>query len=77
VSPILAEVNRIATHSNYLRRGFSKMLMQNICNELSDLGVEKLFLKVEDVRKAAVDFYEDFGFVRNSSKTQTWISLYF
>lgn len=72
-----AEIIRIATNSKFLRRGFSRVLMQNICNELSQNGVKKLFLKVEDVRVPAIGFYENFGFVRNDSKTQTWYSKYF
>lgn len=72
-----AEINRIATNSKFLRRGFSKVLMQNICSELSEKGFKKLFLKVEDVRKPAINFYENFGFVRNQGKTQTWFSKYF
>lgn len=72
-----AEINRIATNANFLRRGFSKALMQNICNELSQNGVKKLFLKVEDTRKPAINFYESFGFIKNESKTQTWFSKYF
>ncbi len=72
-----AEINRIATNSNFLRCGFSKVLMQNICDELSEKGIERLFLKVEDIRKPAIQFYESFGFVKNEEKTQTWFSKYF
>ncbi len=66
------EINRLATNLNFLRQGFAKNLIKNICHELSQNGVKKLFLKVESIRKPAIQLYENFGFKKNDSQTQIW-----
>jgi ribosomal protein S18 acetylase RimI-like enzyme len=57
-----AEINRIATHSCFLRQGHAKKLLMQICRELSNQGKKQLFLKVEDIIAPAIEFYRDFGF---------------
>jgi len=72
-----AEINRIATHGDFLRQGHARKLMAKICAELRARDIPKLFLKVEDVRAPAIGFYKDFGFQEIVGKRQTWHSLYF
>ncbi|MNJ98581.1 ribosomal-protein-alanine N-acetyltransferase [compost metagenome] len=75
--PASAEINRIATHGDFLRQGHAKRLMSRICAELVTRDIRKLFLKVEDIRIPAIQCYKSFGFKEISEKRQTWHSLYF
>lgn len=71
-----AEINRIATHSDFARKGYAKNLIGKISNELRERKIPKLFLKVESVRHAAIQFYKKNAFVENIEKQQTWHSFY-
>lgn len=71
------EVNRIATHEHFLRRGFAKDLMEQIFIEASGLQKKKVYLKVEDTRLPAISFYKKLGFTENQDKRQTWHSRWY
>jgi ribosomal protein S18 acetylase RimI-like enzyme len=75
--PDSAEINRIATRAESLRQGYAKQLVLKICNELRDRKIQKLFLKVEDVKVPAISFYRNFGFKENLDKKQVWHSKFF
>lgn len=75
--PDSAEVNRIATNKNFLRRGCARSLLEKISKELYARGIKKLFLKVEDVRTPAISFYKAVGFLEVIENKETWHSIYF
>ncbi|WP_413576189.1 GNAT family N-acetyltransferase [Bdellovibrio sp. HCB290] len=77
IHPQSAEINRIATHKEFLRQGHSRSLLTKISAELSAINIPTLFLKVEDVRTPAIEFYKNFGFEEIHEKQQTWYSIYF
>lgn len=71
------EVNRIATHEKFLRRGFAKKLMEQILSEASNLQKRKVYLKVENIHLPAIAFYKSVGFIENQDKCQVWHSRWF
>ncbi len=75
--PESAEIIRLATHKKFLRQGHARNLMMKITKELAATNIPTLFLKVEDVRLPAIEFYKDFGFEDIPEKKQTWYSIYF
>ncbi|MBO9666136.1 MAG: GNAT family N-acetyltransferase, partial [Bdellovibrio sp.] len=75
--PHSAEVIRIATNKKFLRQGYAGTLMAKISEELSARSIRRLFLKVENARTPAINFYKDFGFEEVLERQQTWHSIYF
>jgi GNAT superfamily N-acetyltransferase len=71
------EINRIATHSQALRAGYGKMLMDAIINEVRSTGKIHMFLKVEDVKKPAIALYKNCGFVEVPDKAEVWHSRWY
>lgn len=72
-----AEINRIATRPQNLRQGYARKLLNSICSELIARNIPKLFLKVEDSRIPAIEFYRSYGFKEVESKAQIWHSKWF
>jgi ribosomal protein S18 acetylase RimI-like enzyme len=77
IYPQSAEINRLATHKDFLRQGHSRRLLTKILAELSAIDIPTLFLKVDGVRTPAIEFYKNFGFEEVQEKKQTWYSIYF
>ena len=71
------EINRIATHPSYLRRGYGKKLLKEIISEMSGQSGKHLYLKVEDVRTPAISLYKGLGFTERCEKNQIWHSRWF
>lgn len=71
------EINRIATHADFLRKGFGTKLIDEILLEAKFKGKNKVFLKVEDIRTAAILLYKKSGFAEDPSKTQRWHSSWY
>ena len=69
-----AEINRIATHSDFMRKGSATTLLHQVCRELRTKGKTTLFLKVENIRQPAISFYKSFGFSEVKEKGQVWHS---
>ncbi len=58
-----AELLRIAVDKRYRRQGIAASLMQEMMDELSDCGAERVSLEVRAHNIAAVKLYKRFGFV--------------
>lgn len=58
-----AELLRIAVDKRYRRRGIAGSLMQNMLDELSDSGAERVSLEVRAHNISAVMLYKKYGFV--------------
>jgi ribosomal protein S18 acetylase RimI-like enzyme len=72
-----AEINRLATHPNQLRKGYARKLFQQLFLEFSNTGVKKCFLKVENIREPAIFLYQSVGFSEAKEKTEAWHSRWF
>jgi [ribosomal protein S18]-alanine N-acetyltransferase len=57
-----AEVWNIAVAPAHRRRGVAWMLLTEICEQLSEAGVSRLFLEVRESNLPAVELYRSFGF---------------
>lgn len=75
--PNSVEIVRIATHQDFLRQGHARNLIKTLRAELGQAQIPKLFLKVEDVRVPAIEFYKSMGFQDVSEKMETWHSVHF
>ena len=58
-----AELLRIAVDKSYRRRGVASVLMQNMLDELTESGAERVSLEVRAHNISAVSLYKKFGFV--------------
>lgn len=57
-----AEILTIATASSHRRRGYGRMLMEDVARRLYRERIESLFLEVERGNAAAVGLYRSLGF---------------
>jgi [ribosomal protein S18]-alanine N-acetyltransferase len=57
-----AEVWNIAVAPAHRRRGVARMLLTEVCQQLSEAGVRRLFLEVRESNLPAVELYGSFGF---------------
>lgn len=57
-----AELLKITVGDGYRRRRVGTRLLSRMIDECVADGVEKLFLEVRSLNRAAVEFYEEFGF---------------
>lgn len=71
------EINRIATHSDFLRQGFAQKLIESILIEAKNKNKKCVYLKVEDLRLPAIELYKKTEFNENESKAQYWHSRWF
>ncbi|MBQ2053905.1 MAG: ribosomal protein S18-alanine N-acetyltransferase [Eubacterium sp.] len=58
-----AELLRIAVDKAYRRRGIAALLMQNMLDELTESGAERVSLEVRAHNISAVALYKKFGFI--------------
>ena len=58
-----AEILTIAVHSRYRRRGYGRLLMEDVLRRLYREHIAKLFLEVDRANTAAVALYRSLGFV--------------
>ena len=58
-----AELLRIAVDKAYRRRGIAALLMQNMLDELTESGAERVSLEVRAHNISAVTLYKKFGFI--------------
>ena len=58
-----AELLRIAVDKAYRRRGIAALLMQNMLDELTESGPERVSLEVRAHNISAVTLYKKFGFI--------------
>ena len=58
-----AELLRIAVDKAYRRRGIAALLMQNMLDELTESGAERISLEVRAHNISAVALYKKFGFI--------------
>ena len=68
------EINRIATHPQYLRQGNAERLIHMIRSEAAYTGQNRITLKVEDIRNSAIALYKKSGFIEVEDKSQFWHS---
>ena len=57
------EIERVAVHKDFLRRGYATQLMNEALKHLSSLGVKDIFLEVRDDNHQAIGLYTKCGFV--------------
>jgi ribosomal-protein-alanine N-acetyltransferase len=57
-----AEILTLAVHSRYRRRGYGRMLMDDVIRRLYRERIASLFLEVEQTNRAAVRLYHALGF---------------
>lgn len=60
-------VNYLAVAEKYRRKGFGRLLMQRIEQELQALGCPKLNIQIRAVNAAVVAFYEKLGYARDET----------
>jgi len=68
------EINRFATHRLYLRKGFARILMALIFNEMKKRRKKYIFLKVDSSLYPAISFYKNIGFIEKNKKHEYWHS---
>lgn len=71
------EINRIVTHERFLRCGHAKKLIESIIQESVEIGISKIYLKVEDMRSPAIATYKNLGFIEVKEKSQVWHSKWY
>lgn len=71
------EINRFATHIAFLRHGYGKRLLDEIVKEAQHLSKSIVYLKVEEIRTAAIGLYQKSGFIEQEDLAQIWHSSYF
>lgn len=57
-------INNIAVHPRYRRRGIAKRLLLHALNWAKSRGAKKVFLEVRPSNEAALKFYESLNFKR-------------
>lgn len=77
ISDKSAEIVRIATHKDFLRRGLALSLLEQIKSEMRDKGVKRIFLKVDEEKRPAVSLYKRVGFIERKELTENWHSKWF
>jgi ribosomal-protein-alanine N-acetyltransferase len=63
-----AELLRIAVDKAYRRRGIAALLMQNMLDELTESGAERVSLEVRAHNISAVTLYKKFGFIERPNE---------
>jgi len=63
VLDIEAEIISFGTDPGYRRQGLGRNLLQRTLGQLSDRGVVKVYLEVDQSNEAALGLYRSFGFV--------------
>ncbi len=71
------EIIRIATHPDFLRLGYAKKLIEDVCSEAFCNKKLHVYLKVEDVREPAISLYKICGFKELLNKKQVWHSSWY
>ncbi len=66
------EINRIATHPLFLRRGHARNLVEEIILEAKMKHKERIYLKVESKKIPAILFYKNTGFIERPEQAQLW-----
>ncbi len=59
-----AEIERIAVHKNYQKKGYATELLNEVINHLNSLGVKEIFLEVRIDNHKAIGLYTKFGFTK-------------
>ncbi|MFW9827185.1 MAG: GNAT family N-acetyltransferase [Candidatus Thorarchaeota archaeon] len=54
-------VHHLAVHPDFQKKGYGKILIENLINKFSKMKVHKLHLFVEKYNKDVVDFYRNLG----------------
>jgi ribosomal-protein-alanine N-acetyltransferase len=57
-----AEILTIAVHSRYCRRGYGRLLMEDVIRRLYRERIARLFLEVDRTNRAAARLYQRLGF---------------
>lgn len=71
------EIVRIATHLDFLRQGYAKKLISDICKESFQAEKKKIYLKVDSEKLPAIHLYKKIGLKEIEDKTQFWHSKYY
>jgi ribosomal-protein-alanine N-acetyltransferase len=62
LAKVEAEILSIVVDKSTRRQGVGRALFAKHLDRLRDLGVRELFLEVEETNRAAIAFYDGFGF---------------
>ena len=56
-------INYFAVHPDFQARGYGKLLMDNVENELRELGCPKINLQIREGNNKVLSYYQKLGFV--------------